>query len=87
MKSGETRRREPNKYPTQPMVEERYSADSDELQLLDECNSEWVDAWKNAAKQLIELSMHIFARSGQQKMLARTKSARECQIMLYHTQY
>jgi hypothetical protein len=33
--------------------------DSDELQLLDECNSEWVEAWKAAAKQLTELEVHV----------------------------
>jgi hypothetical protein len=45
---------EPRKLANNEIVRKQLSVDSDELQLLDECNCEWVDAWKAAAEQMTE---------------------------------
>ena len=45
----------------------RSNEDPDELQSLDESDSRWVEAWKNAVKQLTELPVpviHQLKRAG-----------------------
>ena len=55
------------------IVGKQLSVDSDELQLLDECNCEWVDAWKAAAEQMTELELHVIEEPITQTMLVETK--------------
>jgi hypothetical protein len=50
---------EPKKSEKLEVVREELIVDSDELQLLDECNREWVDAWKAAAEQMTGLELHV----------------------------
>jgi hypothetical protein len=50
--------------------------DCDELQLSDERDSEWVEAWKEAAKQLSELMVTVFAPPEQERRLVERKKRR-----------
>lgn len=58
------------------MIEQSLSNDPDELQLLDESDSEWAKAWKGAAKQLNELEVYVIAPSKQEKKLTGSKKRR-----------
>ena len=64
---------EPKKFTGREIVGKQLSVDSDELQLLDECNYEWVDAWKAAAEQMTELELHVIEKPITQTMLVETK--------------
>ncbi|MGD0405029.1 MAG: hypothetical protein ABSB10_00045 [Candidatus Bathyarchaeia archaeon] len=68
--------RKSKKYVEHEIVGQPFSVDSDELQLSDECNSEWVDAWKAAAKQTIEFELNVIAQTRQEKKLVGTKKFR-----------
>jgi hypothetical protein len=70
--------RKPNKFAKNETVDDQFSmvSDYDELQLLDECDSEWVEAWKEAAKQLSELMVHVFAPPEQERRLVERKKRR-----------
>ena len=63
----------PKKFADNDIVRKQLSVDSDELQLLDECNYEWVDAWKAVAEQMTELELHVIEEPITQKMLVETK--------------
>jgi hypothetical protein len=67
--------RKPNKFAKQKKVAEQFFVDSDELQHLDECDSEWVEAWKVAANQLIELEAHVSQPAEKQKRLVEIKKS------------
>ncbi len=41
------------------VIEPHPAEDPDELQLLDECDSRWVEAWKIPAKQSTELMVRV----------------------------
>jgi hypothetical protein len=47
----------PNKFARHETVELKSVEDPDELQMLDECDSRWVEAWKAAARQLNKLKV------------------------------
>lgn len=55
-------------------VEQQLSADSDELQLKDECNSEWVEAWRDATKHQTDLEVYFFKQDIQETKLIGTHS-------------
>jgi hypothetical protein len=64
---------ESKKFADNKIIGKQLSVDSDELQLLDECNHEWVDAWKAAAEQMTELELHVIEEPITQTMLVETK--------------
>ena len=48
-------------------VEEQSYVDSDELQHLDECDCEWVEAWQAAADDLTELRLDVLSQEKKQE--------------------
>jgi hypothetical protein len=52
--------RKPKKSAKGELIGKEPTADPDELQLFDEFNSEWVDAWKAAAEKKGELDVYVF---------------------------
>lgn len=68
--------RKPKKFAKNMTVEPQYSEDPDELQLLDECNSEWAEAWKALAKRPTDLEVFTLEPVEQQKKLARRQRRR-----------
>jgi hypothetical protein len=68
--------RKPKKFGKNITVEHQYSEDPDELQLLDECNSEWAEAWKAVAKRPTDLDVFTLEPVEQQKKLARRQRRR-----------
>jgi hypothetical protein len=63
--------RKPKKFARKITVEQQCSEDPDELQLLDECNSEWAEAWKAVAKRINDLEVFTLEPVEQQKKLAK----------------
>jgi hypothetical protein len=51
--------RKPNKSVIHVTAGPQLIEDSDELQLLDECNFQWVEAWKAAAEESTELKAQV----------------------------
>jgi hypothetical protein len=51
--------RKPNKPVIHATPGPKLTEDPDEVQLLDECNSQWTEAWKTAAKKSTELKAQI----------------------------
>ena len=68
--------RKPNKFMKHETIEEQLPMDSDELQHLDECNSEWVESWKAAAEKPTELEVHVFTPVAKKKRLVRIQTRR-----------
>jgi hypothetical protein len=68
--------RKPKKFVRQVTAKQSSSEDSDEMQLFDECNSEWVDAWKGAAERLAPLDVDIILPVEQEKKLVRNEKRR-----------
>ena len=48
-----------NRFARRRTIELPSIEDSDELQLLDECDSHWVEAWKTASNSLAEFTVHV----------------------------
>jgi hypothetical protein len=63
--------RKPKKSAKNIKGEQQFSEDPDELQLLDECNSKWAEAWKAAAERLAELDVFVFEPGEQDEKLVK----------------
>jgi len=50
-----------NKFARHEAIWLHSTGDPDEMQLLDECDSEWVEAWKNAVKESTELKTRLIS--------------------------
>ena len=66
------RTRKSKKFAEHKKIKRQFQADSDELQLLDECNTEWAEAWKDAAKQETELEVHVLRQEIEETKLVGT---------------
>jgi len=64
---------ESKKFADNKIIGKQLTVDSDELQLLDECNYEWVAAWKVAAEQMTELKLHAIEEPIMQTMVVEIK--------------
>ena len=72
--------RKTKKIVEQEIVGQQCCVDSDEMQLLDEHNYEWVDAWKTAAKQMIEFELNVIVQTRQEKEIVGTKKLRQISV-------
>ena len=55
------------------MVKRRLSEDPEDLQLQDECDHEWVEAWIAAADRVAESDVYAVRPVAQERKLVRSK--------------